>query len=220
MNLLQFPKEIKEAGSHYYDFYNKKILFYSKDTEKCEHGCYILISIKSSVIKFFNDDREFQYFTLLADFSPATYKTKVNSAKRIEIEPEEYIIGSLYKRDDPNKEGILEYYSLTCTSDAEALEIDWQSDIAELLIKVGEGKPTLQDSDILHYSLRRDTNIYISKKELFKGAVYQDLSFGIYTKAYDTIGSAVYSFRIHFTHPELNIYRITSDKRQFAIQQK
>ena len=216
----KFPKEIKETGSLYYDFYNKKILFYSKDTEKCEHGCYILITIKSSVIKFFNDDREFQYFTLLADFSPATYKTKTNSAKRIEIDPEEYIIGSLYKRDDPNKEGILEYYSLTCTSDAEALEIDWQSDIAELLIKVGEGKPTLEDSD-LHYSLRRDTNIYISKKALFKDSdpnnlpslIYQDLSFGVYTKAYDTIGSAVYSFRIHFTHPELNIYRITSDQK-------
>ena len=215
----RFPKNKNEHDSLYYDFYNKKILYTHANTEKCEHGCYILISIKTSVFKDYTDDHEFQYFTLLADFSPATYKAKRDLPKKIEIDPEEYIIGSLYKKDDPNHEGIYEYYYISCPIDAEAIEIDWQSDIAELLVKVGEGRPTLTDRDF-HFSERRDTNILLSKKDIFRdhtgdlpSLIYQDLSFGVYTKTYDTNGTAVYSFRIHFTRPKLNIHRINSDQK-------
>ena len=70
----RFPREIE--GTLNYDYFNKKIRFTSAETFICENGCYILISIKTSVIKSIRLYNEFQFLTLLADFSPKMYLEK------------------------------------------------------------------------------------------------------------------------------------------------
>ena len=89
------------------------------------------------------------------------------------------------------------------------------------------------DSHKLHYSERKDTNIYISKKELLYdegdqpdedfNLKYTDIYFGVYTKNYDnydTIGSTAYSFRVHFRSKEINIYKIESDQKTICSPTK
>ena len=47
----RFIKYLDDDNSLEYDFYNKKIKFNSEDKEKCDNGCFLLISVVSSVIK-------------------------------------------------------------------------------------------------------------------------------------------------------------------------
>ena len=229
----KFPRSKDDKGSLYYDFYNKKILFKEEDTRGCEDGCYILISVKTSVFKEEVEDSEFQDFTILADFSPLTYKNNDKVQKSIDFFPDEYVIGSFYESDDPDHNGLYEYYHIECPyNDSEGIEIDWQSDTAELYISVDTPNPTV-DSHKLHYSERKDTNIYISKKELLYdegdqpdedfNLKYTDIYFGVYTKNYDnydTIGSTAYSFRVHFRSKEINIYKIESDQKTICSPTK
>lgn len=122
-----------------------------------------MISVKTSVFKEEVEDSEFQDFTILADFSPLTYKNNDKVQKSIDFFPDEYVIGSFYENDDPDHNGLYEYYHIECPyNDSEGIEIDWQSDTAELYISVDTPNPTV-DSHKLHYSERKDTNIYISK---------------------------------------------------------
>ena len=218
---FHFPRTKDE--SLYYDFYNKKIIFSETDTSKCEHsGCYLLISIKTSVIKKLALDYEFQYFTILVDYSPKNYESKGLIQKKIMINAEEYVIGSLYEKDDYRNEGVYDYYSLTCPYDASGIEIDWQSDTAVLLINAGGERPDIDRANF-NYTERRDTTIFISKRQIieaYNSGQYieqtiqnMELIFGIYTKYFDSIDSTVYSFRAHFIQPELNIYKVVSDQK-------
>ncbi len=220
----KFPRSKDEKGSLYYDFYTKKILFKEEDTKDCQDGCYILISVKTSVFKQQVEDSEFQDFTMLADFSPLTYKKNNRVQKSIDIFPDEYVIGSFYETDDTDHNGLYEYYHIECPySDSEGIEIDWQSDTAELYINVEDPNPTA-DHHKLHYSERKDTNIFITKKQLLANdddtgddddfnLKYTHLYFGVYTKNYDTVGSTPYSFRVHFKSKQINIYRIETDQK-------
>ena len=219
---FHFPRTKDE--SLYYDFYNKKILFNENDTAKCQSGCYLLISIKTSVIKKIALDYEFQYFSILVDYSPKDYILKEIAQRKIMINPDEYVIGSLYEKDNYYDEGVYDYYSLICPYDASGIEIDWQSDTAVLLINVGEERPQIGiNGSHFYFSERRDTNIYITKRQIIEAYNYGEyidqplenleLIFGIYTKYYDSLDSTTYSFRVHLNQSDLNIYKVSSDQK-------
>jgi len=227
----KFIRNKNEDGSLKYDFYNKKLLFSKAETQKCGDGCYILISIKTSVYKDNIQDSEYQFFTLLADFTPKNYEDKHKYQKLIILDPEEYIIGSLYKNDDVNNKGLFEYYTLKIPYNITAVEIDWQSDTAELLVNTRTEKPNNERHDF-KFKKRRDTNIRISREDILKKIngddfVYDgrslqgsDITFGVYTKNYDSMGSTVYAFRVHLPKPKLNIYKVTSDQKAICKPEK
>ena len=221
-----FPRTKNE--SLYYDFFNKKILFTKEDTSKCENGCYILISIRTSTFQKELQDCEIQFLNLLADFSPLTYIERNKEQNKVEIEPEEYVIGSLYKDDDKENKGLFEYYYIECPYNASAIEIDWQSNTAELYIKLDEGRPN-QDDYVFRFYERKDTNIILTKQQINKKMEAQDensslenlrMVLGVYANVFDAINSAVYSFRIHFARPGLNIYKINSDQKTICTPEK
>ena len=223
----RFIRNKNEDGSLYYDFYNKKLLFNKTSTEKCGDGCYILISIKTSVYKDNIQDSEYQYFTLLADFSPKNYIEKPKIPKRIQLVPEEYIIGSLFKDDKIEGKDLYDYYTFQIPYDIQSLEIDWQSDTAILLINIGTRRPSNMSTPDFNRTERRDTNIIISRQDIIKkidGVDDQslqgvDITFGIYTNYYDSLGSTPYAFRVHLPKKELNIYKITSDQKTICRPQ-
>jgi alkyl hydroperoxide reductase subunit AhpC len=84
----------------------------------------MLISVTSSVLKQELGDYDFQTFNLIADFNPEVYKEKNVLQKRIEIYPEEYVIGSLFITDESDKNSIFEYYTMSIPYDADEIEID------------------------------------------------------------------------------------------------
>ena len=228
----RFIRNKDEDGSLYYDFYNKKLVFSKSDTQKCGDGCYILISIKTSVYKEGMDDSEYQYFTLLADFTPKNYEEKRQLPKLIQLVPEEYVIGSLFKKDKVDNNKLFEYYTFQIPYNISALEIDWQSDIAELYINVGQKRPDGTNKADFNFTERRDINIRISRLDILKkmnGDDYTEdgqsllgmnIVFGIYTKYYNSIGSTPYAFRVHLPKPELNIYKIISDQKAICKPEK
>ena len=228
----RFIRDKTDPDSLYYDFYNKKLLFNSSETDKCGYGCYILISIKTSVYKENIDDSEYQYFTLLADFSPKNYEEKGHFPKLIQLVPEEYIIGSIYKKDEINGKVLYDYYTFEIPYNISAIEIDWQSDIAGLLINIGQKRPSDYSKSHFNFTERRDTNIRLSRLDILKknngdnftddGRSLQglDITFAVYTKYYDSIDSTPYAFRVHLPKPELNIYKITSDQKAICKPEK
>ena len=219
----RFPRGKNEKGL-YYDMYNKKIQFNTADTKDCENGCLMLISIASSVVKQELGDFDFQIFNLIAEFNPEIYTIKKLPQKKIEIYPEEYVIGSLYLTDESEKNAIFEYYSMAIPYDAEEIEIDWQTNIAQLFIKVGEERPNLSNKDF-SYTNNGNSIITISKEEILRkykeihpedtsdNIAEIELTFGVYTQYYETFGFTQYAFKVHLQRKELNIYKVSSDQR-------
>ena len=223
----KFPDKSDNKTTLKYDFYNKKILITEEDTKNCDLGCYVLISIKTSVMQDEFKESDFYPFSIIVEFSPKDYINKNEFQRKIIIDPEEYIIGSLYETDDVNKTGIYEYYTISLPYDVSGVEIDWQSDTAELLINVGQERP-LDNKRDFHFDKRKDTNIFISKNSIinaFGGVEGQSLQgislvFGVYTKYYNSIYSTIYSFRVHFPVSKLNIYKINSDHKTICSPEK
>lgn len=218
-----FLREKTDQGL-YYDMYNKKIEFTAIDTKDCDNGCYMLISVTSSVLKQELGDYDFQTFNLIADFNPEVYKEKNVLQKRIEIYPEEYVIGSLFITDESDKNSIFEYYTMSIPYDADEIEIDWQTNIAQLYINVGDERPELTKSHFI-YNNHGNSIIVIKKDEILQKykEIHPDdssdsiskiaLTIGVHTQFYETFGFTQYAFKIHLQRPLLNIYRVSSDQK-------
>ena len=108
--------------------------------------------------------------------------------------------------------------------DAEEIEIDWQTNIAQLFIKVGEERPNLSNKDF-SYTNNGNSIITISKEEILRkykeihpedtsdNIAEIELTFGVYTQYYETFGFTQYAFKVHLQRKELNIYKVSSDQR-------
>jgi hypothetical protein len=64
----------------------------------CDDGCYLLISLQSSAIGHLDEQYRFHQFSITVNLIPSQSLKKAGPL--IQIEPEEYIIGSL---DDPDR---------------------------------------------------------------------------------------------------------------------
>ena len=117
---------------------------------------FLLISVVSSVIEVETPPYDFKTFNILAGFNPDTYYFKGES--NIEIYPDEFVIGSLY-RSILSIENNVENYTIICPYEAETIEIDWQTNIVKLNVKINE-----YEKDFLNngHSL-----IKITKDEIF-----------------------------------------------------
>ena len=119
------------------------MLFGTKDTENCENGCYLLISIESSTGGSVNDNfRSFQ-LSIIVNLIPSNGDLK-NNGTIVQIQPEQYIIGSLTDKEKINSKEMYEFYQLNIPFDAKTVEIDWQSDSAIFLLNVGKKRPSIE----------------------------------------------------------------------------
>ena len=205
----RFIKYLEEDNSLEYDFYNKKILFKDTDTWMCDNGCFLLISVVSSVIQSGTREVEFSPFSILIDFGPETYLYL--GGNKVEILPDEFIIGSLYE-SALNEAYNTQNYSLICPYDADAIEIDWQTNVVQLEAEIGNYKS--------QYINNGESVIVISKEMIFGGAPKDDdslkkkeLKLKVSTQDFETHKFSVYSFRVHFRRKDLNIHKATSDQK-------
>ena len=210
---FKFPKTIEE--SLYYEFYNKRITFNKADTSKCEKGCYLLIAIKSSVKGHLEGEfKNFLFSTIVSLTQSGSLKEK---GTIIEIEPEEYVIGSLSNKDKINNKDMYEFYQISIPYDADKVEFDWQSDSSILLINVGEERPTMERNDFSQ-EFRTDSVLTLTneqiKAKLIAGNYITNalLTIGIYTEDYESQLGTAYSFRVHFSK-DINIYKVNSDQK-------
>ena len=197
----------KDENSLDYDYYNKKIRFKTGDTAECDNGCFLLISVVSSIIRSDSPKYDFQSFTILAAFNPETDYSKDRQTK-IGVIPDEFVVGSLYKSDSPDKY-YKEKYSLICPYEAEAIEIDFQTNIVKLNVEIG-GKE-------FEYSNNGHSLYTITKGEIVdsgESLKNKELILKVSTTKFDPFDFAVYSFRVHLKrNNEINIHKVTSDKK-------
>ena len=209
----KFPKT--QEGTLKYDFYNKKILFTKEDTSICDDGCYLLISLQSSAIGNLDEQYRFHLFSITVELIPDGELKK--NGPIIQIEPEEYIIGSFNDSERIKNKDMYEFYQINIPYDADRVEFDWQSDSSKLLINIGEERPTMDNSDF-KFENRYDTIFEISKdkiKEKLKSSntiANAFITIGVYTEDMETNYGTAYSFRVHFSK-NLNIYKINSDQK-------
>ena len=209
----KFPRE--QIGTLKYEFYNKKIIFTNKETKECDNGCYLLLSLRSSAIGHLDSQYRFHQLSITVGLTPSVS----GNEPIIQIDPEEYVVGSLTNREKIKNKKMYEYYQLSIPFDADKIQFDWQSDSAILLINIGEQKPTIE---LNHYNetfrsdgifeLRRDDimNKYLPAGNTLMSAI---ITIGVYTEDYESIYGTAYSFRVHFVSKEINIYKVSSDQK-------
>ena len=210
----EFPKT--QEGTLKYEFYNKRLIFNSTETSKCDNGCYLLISLKSSAEGKLDEEYCSHPFSIAIVLTP---KSSGNEPI-VQINPEEYIIGSLSDKNKIKNNQMYQYYQITIPYEAEKVIFDWQSDSAILLVSNDDQKPTLQ-KNILKGDLMKDTIYELSKYEIKSGGkiAQTNLIIGVYTEDLESIEGTAYSFRVHFSKT-LNIYKVNSDKKNLCKPDK
>ena len=169
----KFPTTVPESLEFY--GYIKKILIRKNQTSICEDGCYLLLSLKTSIVseeeKNKNDFREHPFSIIIHTRS----SNETKDIPIINIPLREYIIGNLYTHEDNN---IYEYYSTIFTHDAEKIIIDFQSKVVNFYINVGaDNKPIFgQEIDFKYESNGQDTIFEISKKEFLEKCVKRNIT--------------------------------------------
>lgn len=219
--MYKFPTTVEESLEFF--GYIKKILIKKEDTSICKEGCYLLLSLKTSILSE-------QYF----DFRehPFTIIVKTKSSDKVEDIPiinlslNEYVIGNLYTHEDQN---IYEYYSTIFTHDSHKITIDFQSNEVNYYIKVGaNNKPSINDYDFYYESKEKDELFEITKEDFIQKCKERgipipndnsllglSMTIGLYTNKTDSLlYTTVYSLKVHLPFDKVfNIYEVKSDQK-------
>ena len=212
---FKFPESQDE--SLYYEFYNKKIVFSKDDTSKCGNGCYLLISIQSSVKGKLDEEYRYHKFTITVSLTGKGLLQDTGDI--IQIQPEQYVVGALSNEPKIENKDMYEFYQISIPYDADLIEFDWQSDSATLLINVGDKRPTINNHDFIK-QFRSDSIFTLSNSQIIEKLPIAGnsitnvlLTIGVYTEDYESIYGSAYSFRVHFSKNNINIHNVYSDQK-------
>ena len=190
-----------------YDPYTKKLKVSTDDTKICVNGCYLLITIKINDIGAYIPDHYFYYFTVLAKITPS--QKAYTDLPKVVMQVDEYIIGSLDTTELDDR-FCSDFYEIWLPHDADTVEFDWQSTLANLYINVGGTRPTPKNPDFIlatpgHHSVLTLTKAQILEQAKKRGIIPQDqdtiedisLTIGVWTDKKDSVKTELYSLRIH-----------------------
>lgn len=220
----KFPTTVEESLDFY--GYIKKIIIRKNETQICQDGCYLLLSLKTSIVSeidpFPNDFREHPFSIIIHTRS----SNEIKDIPIINIPLAEYIIGNLYSYEDNN---IYEYYSTIFTHDANKITIDFQSKVVNFYINVGpDNKPILgEEIDFVYESNGQDTAFEITKADFLAKCKKRNINIphedsllglsmtiGLWTNKTDSFYTTVYSIKIHLPfNDKLDIYEVKSDQK-------
>ena len=196
-----FPKDVNESLE--FNYYNKKINISKKDTESCNKGCYILISIiRDNKYYELNEDETISLrFSINPRIINAEF-TKIESPK-VRIDVNEFVIGNILY--DP-LEIKYDYYTVILPFDSEYLFIDWQAYNPCLIMNIGTEKPVKENANFTFSELKHDTVLKIGREEIINKTNIANknslkgitLTLGIYTENNDYTGSTPYAFKLFF----------------------
>ena len=224
--MYKFPETVEESLE--FNGYVKKIMIRKEETDKCDDGCYLLLTLRSSIIpeKYF-DFREHPFNIKIYTTTPVSGKDTIPI---ITIPLNEYIIGNININEDKS---ISEFYSTYFTHDSDSILIDFQSTVVNFAIKVGSNnKPSLTDNDFNFSSFGDDTIFEISKEDFLKKCKERGIdiprenslfglgiTIGIWTDKTDSFYTTVYSIKVNLPYHEsddkikLNIIEVQSDQK-------
>ena len=194
-----FPTTVDE--SLIYDKYSKKIYITENSTEKCEDGCYVLISIVSSLQYYGQYEDETTPYRISINTRIYNQDTYIGNPK-VRMQVNDFVIGNIdfsKKRKDR-----IDYYMVTLPYDSPYILIDWQADLCSFMINVGTNRPHNDSHHFIYHTIGHDYVYRINSEDIIK---YSDdketkttkgitLTIGIFSHHPDTMDSSPYAFKI------------------------
>lgn len=196
--IYYFPNRAEESLK--YHTFGKEIIINENDTEECDMGCYVLITIKSNLNYDSKMDNETASFRI-SIIPRIIQKNKAIESPKVRISLNEFIIGNIM--DEQNENRKYDYYTITLPYDSNFVNFDWQSESSILMINIGEKRPKINESDFEFPFLGQDIVYEIEKKNILnKGNLPRinslkglNLTIGIYSNDSDSIYSSQYAFK-------------------------
>ena len=225
--MYKFPNTAEESLESY--GYVKKILIKKDKTKICKEGCYLLLSLKTSILSEKYVDFREHPFTIIIHTSPSIQTQE--TIPIIDIPLNEYIIGNLYTHEDKI---IYEYYSVIFTHNSSKILIDFQSKVVNFYIRVGiNNKPEINNYDFYYESRGQDSLFEINTDEFLKKCNERNIeipypnsllglgiTIGLYTNKTDSLYTTVYSMKVHLPFDDkFNIYEVKSDQKTLCKTQ-
>ena len=207
--IYKFPRSMENTLR--YEAYLKKIIIDPENTEHCDQGCYVLITVQSSNLRDLNyTDEKNSTIPKRITIIPRIVQSGFRNYEEIPsviIPLNEYIVGNVETIGTTVNDTLYYFYSVMLPFESEYLNIDWQADSPAILINCGTEKPLLSKHDFIFNSSQYDTILSLSKKELVnkcnsRGMDLKDsikllnLSLAIYSKKVDTLYTSVYAFKL------------------------
>lgn len=191
-----------------YDKYTKKLKVKPEDTKDCSNGCYLLMTIQINDVGTYVPDHYYYFFTILAKITPS--EKSYNDLPKVVMQVDEYIIGSLNTTELDDRY-CSDFYEIWLPHDADTVEFDWQSTLANLYINVGGSRPSTKNPDFILNTPGKHSVLSLKKEDILEKArkrnittdTLQDINLviGVWTDKKDSVKTELYSLRIH--EPEI-----------------
>ena len=204
MGFINFPKK-KDPDLLSFEIDAKKIIYTSQNTEICNIGCFLLITVENPIDSF-------MYEKMLYDISLIVRVTKYElyESQYIEIIPDKFVVGKLYPKEIGD--GIYHYYNFKIPKDTESILIEQQNDIYDIYVKKGISI----DEKSQKYVPTGYYNVYEIKKtnETYKKGEYISMKIGI-NMIYHYF-KTTYIFRVRIPEKEIDLIPVNSDQNTFC----
>ena len=191
----------KEDNNIAIDIMKTRAILTEEDTKKCTKGCELYITIEDTeqMKKDYTDNSLTSYFSIQIN----------NKENIVKVPQEEYVLGYL---DNVNE---FKYYTMTINANTAKAIIAFKTEFAEMYIKEGNEKPTLDYYDIKLVDVNRlyqlDANVF--NKESLYGLT---LTIGVIaTKPFAKEYSS-YQYRLIPTYGDNQIIKLTSEQEEFC----
>ena len=158
-----FPEN--EIESLEYNIFGKEIVIKETDTDKCDNGCYVLITIKSNFKYYTNAENETTTFRF--SITPRIKsKNKAIETSKVRINLNEFVIGDIINEQNETRK--YDYYTITLPYDSNSIIFDWQAESPKLLINIGENRPKIDDCEYPLKYLGKDFVYKLNKSEILE----------------------------------------------------
>ncbi len=208
-----------------YNKYLKKYHISIEDTEDCIGGCYLILGIIISQIGEIAEEWKFYPFSIITEISQNSYGQSTDIPVTT-IQVDEFIIGNV---KISNNVEISQFYKIWLPRDTYELYFDWQSELAGLYINVDDSLPTAANADFILKPNGTDSILLLEKNQIleaiekkkvplpYEGSLEDvKLTIGIWTDKTDSVGTELYSLRVHEVNIEqsdLDIYEVNTDQK-------
>ena len=205
----------KESKDLVMDTFTKRIIF-STEKYNCENQCYLIVNVFSDIKTEKVCMKRIYPFTIIIQSYPNNYNN--TEVPIIKASIDEYITGALILEKEKE---MYEFYRIKLNLNKEYVIIDINSGIEQLLVNIGNNRPTINKSDF-SFKLNKTENVFIiSKGEILPLITdtqdLSELSLTIslyYSKKNETINKYPYSFNVRMSNEtDKEIYRINSEQQ-------
>jgi len=197
--IFNFPKSKTEENGLPYKTYFKKIEINEDDTKDCDEGCFVLISVESSLYQE-EENKEENLTPYRITITPRVFPNGISYLPKVTIPLNQFIIGNIYKTGNEIKT----FYKVFIPYDSDFIIFDWQADMCTLLINVGDERPDFSNEIDFTIKPGQDHIIKLKKQEVLeklkdktKNSLKNlQLTIGIWSDRMDTLDSSTYAFKI------------------------